>query len=87
MIKLLLSYVIMIFLLFPEKTLNLILGVAHESHAGPVLCYLQKQCSKVLPFFFQNNYIATYPHKKINQCLIDINRYLASFNSYLSDPN
>ena len=39
----------MILLLFPEKRLNLILGVVHESHAGPVLCYLQKQFSKVLP--------------------------------------
>ena len=36
---------------FSEKRLNLILGVVHKSHAGPVLCYVQKQFSKVLPFF------------------------------------
>ena len=37
----------MILLLFPEKRLNLILGLVHESHAGPV----QKQFSKVLPSY------------------------------------
>ena len=39
-------------LLFPEKRLNLILGVVHESHAGPVLCYLQKAIPKSLTIFF-----------------------------------
>ena len=38
-------------LLFPEKRLTLILGAVHKSHAGLVLCHLQKQFSKVLQFF------------------------------------
>ena len=38
-------------LLFPEKRLNLILGVpSPRVQCWP--CYLQKQFSKVLPFFF-----------------------------------
>ena len=38
-----------------KKKMALIFGVVHESQSGPVLCYLQKQFSKVLVsyhFFF-----------------------------------
>ena len=43
---------------FSRKKIEFDFGyVLHEYHAGPVLCYLQKQFSKVLPFFFQKNYL------------------------------
>ena len=42
----------------------LIFGVVHESQSGPVLCYLQKQFSKVLAsydFFFPEQPAGYHP--------------------------
>ena len=38
---------------FQKKKLNLILGVVHNSHAGPVSA---KPILKTFTFFFQSNY-------------------------------
>ena len=49
-------------LLFPEKRLNLILGVVHESHAGPVSAKaILKSFSKKKIFFFLSEQMASYP--------------------------
>ena len=53
--QLLKAYDLLLFQKKKKKKMALIFGVVHESQSGPVLCYLQKQFSKVLVsyhFFF-----------------------------------